>query len=129
MPIVTCFGETLWDVFPIYKKIGGAPLNVALRFHSLGIDTHIISRIGNDYMGHELLKYVSKNKLNTDEIQIDDQFKTGVVNVSLNEKGSASYEIEYPVAWDKIKLTNSNIDIVSSSDAFIFGSLACRDKV
>lgn len=129
MPRITCFGEVLWDVFPSHKKIGGAPLNVALRLHALGIDTHMISRIGNDDMGRELLKYINKNKLNTDEIQIDDQFKTGVVNVSLNQKGSASYEIEYPTAWDKIELTKTNVEIVRSSDAFIFGSLACRDKI
>ena len=129
MPKITCFGEVLWDVFPTYKKIGGAPLNVALRLDALGIDTQMISRIGNDEKGRELLHYINENELSTNGIQIDNKFKTGVVNVSLNEKGSASYKIEYPVAWDKIKLTNSNIDIVSSSDAFIFGSLACRDKV
>ena len=26
---VVCFGEALWDNFPDYKEIGGAPLNVA----------------------------------------------------------------------------------------------------
>jgi len=129
MPKVTCFGEVLWDVFPTHKKIGGAPLNVALRLQSLGINTHMISRIGNDDNGRDLLKYANENQLNTNEIQIDDHYKTGIVNVYLNEKGSASYKIEYPVAWDKIELTNANIEIVKSSDAFIFGSLACRDEV
>jgi len=31
----TCFGEVLWDVFPTHKKIGGAPLNVAVRLESM----------------------------------------------------------------------------------------------
>ena len=43
---VVCFGEVLWDVFPNHKKIGGAPLNVALRLHSFGADAAVISRIG-----------------------------------------------------------------------------------
>ncbi|MGB5941551.1 MAG: hypothetical protein WBG71_01590 [Leeuwenhoekiella sp.] len=30
------FGEVLFDVFPGHEKIGGAPLNVALRLQSLG---------------------------------------------------------------------------------------------
>lgn len=126
---VVCFGEVLWDVFPNYKKVGGAPLNVALRLQSLGINTHMISKIGDDENGNQLLQYINKNKLSTDEIQIDDNFKTGIVNISLNQSGSASYEIDYPVAWDKIDLTSSNIEIVKSSDALIFGSLACRDSV
>ena len=31
-----CYGEVLWDVFANDKKIGGAPLNVALRMQALG---------------------------------------------------------------------------------------------
>lgn len=126
---VVCFGEVLWDVFPNHKKVGGAPLNVALRLQSFGISTHMISKIGNDENGNQLLQFINDHNLNTDEIQIDDNFKTGVVNISLNQNGSATYEIDYPVAWDKIHLTNSNIEIVKSSDALIFGSLACRDSI
>ena len=35
MSKIVCFGEVLWDVFPTHKKIGGAPLNVAIRLKSL----------------------------------------------------------------------------------------------
>ena len=45
---VLCFGEALWDNFPNYNEIGGAPLNVALHLKKLGIDTQFISRIGDD---------------------------------------------------------------------------------
>jgi len=126
---VTCFGEVLWDVFPTHKKIGGAPLNVALRLQSFGINTHIISKTGNDKNGKELVQYIKENGLDTTAIQIDQLYKTGCVNVTLDESGSASYEIEHPVAWDKIEITNENVAIVKSSDAFVLGSLACRDEV
>ena len=53
---VICFGEVLYDVFPTHRKIGGAPLNVAIRMASLGINTKIISRVGNDEIGKELIK-------------------------------------------------------------------------
>ncbi len=129
MPIVTCFGEVLWDVFPTHKKIGGAPLNVALRLQSFNINTYIISRIGNDKNGNELLQYIKEEGLDTSSIQIDQLYKTGCVNVTLDNNGSASYEIEQPVAWDKIEVTDQFVEIVKSSDAFIFGSLACRDEI
>lgn len=125
---VVCYGEVLWDVFPNHKKIGGAPLNVALRLNSFGVQTTIISSIGNDQNGRELLKYTTNNKLDDAAIQINDQYETGWVHVTLDEKGSASYEIAYPVAWDKIELTENSIEKVKASDAFIFGSLACRDS-
>ena len=129
MPNVVCYGEVLWDVFPTHKKIGGAPLNVALRLNSFGINANIISSVGNDKNGRELLEYVTENNLDTSTIQISNQYQTGCVNVILDEKGSASYEITYPVAWDKIELTNHSIEYVKVSDAFIFGSLALRDNI
>ena len=126
---VVCYGEVLWDVFPTHKKVGGAPLNVALRLNSFGVNTTIISSIGNDQNGRELLNYASNNNLDTSTIQINEQYETGCVHVTLDEKGSASYEIAYPVAWDKIELTDNSIEKVKASDAFIFGSLACRDTI
>lgn len=124
-----CFGEVLWDIFPKYKNIGGAPLNVAIRLQSFGVNTRMISRIGNDKNGKELLQYINDNSVNTSNIQIDEIHKTGCVNVALDKSGSAFYEIEYPVAWDKIEITEKVVETVKSSDVFIFGSLACRDKI
>jgi fructokinase len=123
-----CFGEVLWDVFPTHKKIGGAPLNVALRMKSLGVDTTMISRIGNDEDGKGILSFINENGINTDLIQEGDEYKTGVVNVMINDKGNASYDILYPSAWDKIIETTSMDDKVSKADVFVYGSLACRDE-
>ncbi len=125
---IACFGEVLFDVFPTHRKIGGAPLNVGLRMASLGIDTQIISRIGQDKIGNELLDFVTQNGVNTGSIQIDETFATGEVLVQLDNKGSASYTINYPVAWDKIEATPEAKDVVVNADALVFGSLACRDN-
>lgn len=124
-----CFGEVLWDVFPTHKKIGGAPLNVALRMNSLGVATTIISRIGKDEDGDNLLSFLKDQNVSSDSIQVGEDYKTGVVNVMINEKGNASYDIMYPSSWDKITLTNEMIEKVSESDVFIFGSLICRDEI
>lgn len=125
---ITCFGEVLLDIFPKLQKIGGAPLNVATRLQSFKNKVSIISRIGNDDDGKKILKFLKTNKVNVEGIQMDSQFKTGTVKVTLDEKGSASYDIEYPVAWDKIELTEISKTITEASDAFIFGSLVTRDN-
>ena len=123
----TCFGEVLWDVFPTHKKIGGAPLNVALRLQSLDNQVAILSSVGNDESGRDLLDYIIQNGLDVSCIEISAKFKTGKVKVILNDKGSASYDIKYPRAWDNIKITQESINLVKQSDGFVFGSLAARD--
>ena len=55
-----CFGEVLWDIFPEGEKIGGAPLNVALRLKALGISTAIVGKVGRDLLGERLIKYVKE---------------------------------------------------------------------
>ena len=126
---IICFGEVLFDVFPTHRKIGGAPLNVALRMASLGINAQIISRVGNDKIGKELLHFIKENGVATDTIQVDENLSTGEVIVQLNDKGSASYTINYPVAWDKIEVTSVAKNAIANADAMVFGSLVCRHLV
>jgi fructokinase len=129
MAKITCFGEVLFDLFPTGKKLGGAPLNVAYRLNALGNEVQMISKIGLDTNGTELLNDLKQNQLDTSLIQTDDTLNTSVVQVTLNDKGSASYEIVYPCAWDRINLTKEALNTVAKADAFVFGSLVARDPV
>lgn len=125
-----CFGEVLWDVFPDHEKIGGAPLNVALRLNSFGDEkVAMISAVGKDDLGDQLIGYLNENKLTAEYIQVHNEHQTGKVNVTLDRKGSASYEIEYPVSWDYIELNAENINLAKQSKVFIYGSLICRNSV
>lgn len=127
MSKITCFGEVLWDVFPTHKKIGGAPLNVASRLQSFNHDVTMVSAIGQGESGSKIMQYLKDCGIDTSCVQVHNEYKTGKVKVMLNDKGSASYDIKYPRAWDKIRLTEINKKAVESSDAFVFGSLAARD--
>lgn len=123
------YGEVLWDVFEDKKKIGGAPLNVALRMKTLGCEVAMISCVGNDEDGKAILNHVKQLGLHTDAIMQSETFPTGLVKVTLDERGSATYEINYPSAWDKIVLNNQAETLVINADVLIYGSLVCRDKV
>jgi len=123
------YGEVLWDVFEDKKKIGGAPLNVALRMKTLGCEVAMISCVGNDEDGKAILNHVKQLGLQTDAIMQSETFPTGLVKVTLDERGSATYEINYPSAWDKIVLNNQAETLVINADVLIYGSLVCRDKV
>lgn len=130
MSNIVCFGEVLWDVFPTHKKMGGAPLNVALRLNSFGHNVKMISAIGKDENGKALIQHINETGLDTiTYIQRLTDYKTGEVKVMLNDKGSATYDIMSPRAWDKIELNEIYKDTVSKSNAFVFGSLITRDEV
>jgi len=128
MKKIVCFGEVLWDVFPNHEKIGGAPLNVASRLSSFNHNVTMLSAIGQDDYGNKLITYLKENNIKTDCIQVLHDYETGKVKVMLNNKGSASYDIKYPSAWDKISLTEASKAAVKNADAFIFGSLVARDE-
>ncbi|GAA3744314.1 carbohydrate kinase [Flavobacterium ginsengisoli] len=123
------YGEVLWDVFANEKKIGGAPLNVALRMKTLGCEVAMISCVGNDEDGKAIKSQIKELGLETDTIVVSQDFPTGLVNVTLNERGSATYEINYPAAWDKIVLNDLAKTTVAEADVLIYGSLVCRDTV
>lgn len=123
------YGEVLWDVFDNEKKIGGAPLNVALRMKTLGCDAAMISCVGNDEDGKIIIDTVKNLGLETDAIITSENFPTGLVNVTLDKNGSATYEIKYPSAWDNIILNDAARELISQADVLIYGSLVCRDQV
>ncbi|MEM6718702.1 MAG: carbohydrate kinase [Bacteroidota bacterium] len=127
MSNIVCYGEVLWDLFPQYKRIGGAPLNVALRLQSLHNQATLISAIGNDENGQGIEDYLVKNNSHTDFIQNKKEYATGNVQVSLDASGSASYSITENVAWDHIELTEEMITLVKNSDMFLYGTLVTRN--
>ena len=128
MSNIVCFGEVLWDVFPTHKTIGGAPLNVALRLQSFQNEVALISCLGDDKLGNELLLELQKHRISSLYIQKIKAYKTSTVAISLDKNGSASYFINHPCAWDNIQVNDKLNSLVKSSEAFIFGSLIARSN-
>ena len=123
---IVCFGEVLWDVYPDGKKLGGAPFNVSAHANKLGLKAHMISKVGNDPYGEEILEAIDAQGISTKYTQLDSTFDTGVVNVLLDENGKPSYDIKNPVAWDYIHINDENKTLLMKSAAFVYGSLVCR---
>lgn len=126
MKQLVCFGEVLWDMLPTGKKLGGAPLNVALRMQTFGYSIKVISSIGNDAAGNGIVAQMKMHNAATDHLQLSQNYASSEVLVSLNDAGSASYEIKMPCAWDDIQLLEKDIAVVKAADAFIYGSLVAR---
>ena len=116
---ISSFGEVLWDDFPGGKALGGAPLNVLVRLASFGADCSIISRRGRDADGEELLRQIAARNVAADLVQTDEEHATSLVKVLLKPDGSASYDIVYPCAWDKISATDAALARVAESDVLV----------
>ena len=127
-PIVVGMGEALWDVLPDGKKIGGAPANFAFHAGQAGMDSRVVSAVGNDALGEEALATLEGKGLNIEAVARVD-FPTGVVNVSLGEQGIPQYDICEGVAWDNIPFTPALANLARQAQAVCWGSLAQRNEV
>jgi fructokinase len=126
---VICFGEILWDILPEAKRPGGAPMNVAYHLQKLGVDSKIISRIGDDELGTALQDFVRNIGLDTETVQTDPEHETSAVIATINEAQEVSYEIVHPIAWDFIAWEPGFEQLLRKSQAFVFGSLASRNDI
>ena len=68
---IVCFGEILWDILPSGAVPGGAPMNVAYHLQKLGLTPGIITRVGIDEKGKQLIDLLTGNGISTDHIQLD----------------------------------------------------------
>lgn len=124
---VVIFGEMLWDCLPTGPVAGGAPMNVALNLHQLGLNSRLISAIGNDTDGKNLLEFLNSFEIPTDLIQTNVEHETSRVLVDNSDPENIRYTIVSPVAWDFIQWNEEMDQAVEDSDAFVFGSLGVRN--
>ncbi len=125
--IIVGMGEALWDCLPEGKKIGGAPANFAYHVSQFGFNSRVVSAVGNDSLGDEILQVLAEKKVNAQIDRVD--YPTGTVQVTLDQVGVPQYEIKEGVAWDNIPFTPALRDLALRTRAVCFGSLAQRSAV
>lgn len=124
---IVCYGEVLWDILPAGALPGGAPMNVAYHLHKLNRDVSVITKVGDDSHGRELLDIFSKWGIGTDHFSIDYAHPTGLVYAQLNKDHEMAYDIVYPSAWDFIEWDDSYATLMQQTDYLVFGSLIGRN--
>ncbi len=120
-------GEALWDVLPEGRKIGGAPANFAYHVSQFGFDTKVVSAVGDDKLGAELLSRFDDNGLQYEIQKVP--YPTGTVQVELDPNGVPMYDIKEGVAWDNIPFTPELEELAQNTRVVCFGSLAQRSVV
>ncbi len=123
------FGEVLFDVFPDGSRVlGGAPFNVAWHLQGFGCRPLLISRLGSDDAGRQVIEAMQQWGMSTDGIQIDERYPTGQVTVELVD-GQPEYEIVTDQAYDHIAAADALAALAGVETGFFYhGSLALRSE-
>ncbi len=125
---IIAYGEMLWDVLPNGRQPGGGPMNVAVHLNNFGIPTFLISKIGNDNLGEELLAFLKQKNVPVKFVQKGETHLTGVVKANITDAKEVIYKIVQPVAWDYIQYRSEMEELVSRADIFVYGSLITRQE-
>lgn len=125
---VVCYGEVLWDILPSGPLRGGAPMNVAYHLQKLKQNPALITKIGDDQYGKDLISPLEKDGV-TVKYEVDRAHPTGLVYATEGTNHEMTYDIVFPSAWDFIEWQKGYEDIVSAADYFVFGSLTSRNDV
>ena len=120
-------GEVLWDILPDGKKIGGAPANFAYHVSQFGLQSLVVSAIGDNALGQEIIGTFQDKGLNSLISTVP--YPTGTVQVELDMAGIPQYIIKEDVAWDYIPFTPELEALARNTCAACFGSLAQRSTV
>ena len=121
------FGEVLFDCFPDESTVlGGAPFNVAWHLQGFGKAPILVSRVGQDRRGQQVLQTMQQWGMTTDGVQTDDDRPTGTVQVSLDH-GQPRFDIVDYVAYDGIDSAAALQVLHNSSSPLLYhGTLAIR---
>jgi len=118
------FGEVLFDHFPDGEKVlGGAPFNVAWHLQALGDGPRLISRVGDDQPGREVLRTMQGWGMGTADVQIDGAHPTGQVAVEIVDD-EPHYRIVPDCAYDFIAAEA----VEPAAGVLYHGTLALRSQ-
>lgn len=126
---ITSIGEILFDIYPTYKRIGGAPFNFIYHIWKFTGKGKLISKIGKDNYGSELLSFLNKIGFDISAIQLDDKYPTGTVNVELDDNKTPTFIISPDTAYDNIELKNIINEFDQQTELLYFGTLAQRNRI
>ncbi|QDT25181.1 2-dehydro-3-deoxygluconokinase [Gimesia panareensis] len=127
LPLVIGLGELLWDCFGDDRRPGGAPANVAFQANQLGCRGTVVTRVGQDDLGRELLDFLKQQQLATDYVQVDENYPTGTVTVEFSDANDPQYTIHEQVAWDHLEFNDRLATLMGEAQAVCFGTLAQRE--
>lgn len=123
---IVAFGELVWDILPNGKILGGTPANLVFRCNSFNEQGFLLSRVGNDQLGNEAFDKLKELNISDDNVQVDNEFPTGTVQIILENNYEPRYIVTPEVAFDHIEFSAEALKLVRDADCLFYGLLPQR---
>jgi fructokinase len=123
-------GEVLFDVMPDGNSVlGGAPFNVAWHLEAFGLRPLMITRVGADEPGDEVVATMEAWGMDVSGVQRDDSHPTGRVQVELDD-GEPTFHILPDQAYDHLDPDRAVQLVTGEAFSLLYhGSLISRGEV
>jgi len=129
-------GETIYDIIfrqgqPVAARAGGSMLNTAVSLGRSGINTAMVTELGDDLAGRLILDFLDRNGVTTSCILPASGLKTPISLAFLDQEGNAHYSFYKQYPENRL---NVNWPDTEKGDIVLFGSfysldLAIREKI
>jgi len=137
MSKIICLGEVLIDMFstevgvtlekaPGFLPVsGGAPANVAIGLTRLGVDSALISKVGDDPFGRFLRDVLIGNRVDISQLKVDEGLRTTLAFISIRKDGERDFCF-YRNPGADMMLTAEEIseEFIKSARIFHYGSIS-----
>ncbi|KEZ49001.1 aminoimidazole riboside kinase [Metabacillus indicus] len=129
---IISLGEALIDFIPVdsenlvyQKSPGGAPANVAVGLARLGAPSSFLGKVGDDVLGTFLKETLQSFGVNTDQMLLTKEAKTGAVFVTLAEGGERSFDFYIDPSADRfLHEENLDVSLFAESKILHYGSIS-----
>lgn len=121
--MVYCIGNNNYDIFFEANNLtggspGGSMLNVAVSLGRMDVDVQLVTTIGNDSLGHMVLRFLKRNHTGTDFIQISSDRQTSLALAFLDEAKKPVYTF-----YGETKVAeNPSRPAMRAGDILLYGS-------
>ena len=102
-PTALVFGEMLFDCYAEGHFLGGAPLNFAWGLRQFGFSVGMVSAVGRDTLGAEILEFLQHADIDATHV-LTGNAPTGTARV-VQVDGEPQFTVQTNVAWDAIQLS------------------------
>ncbi|MGH8519666.1 MAG: 5-dehydro-2-deoxygluconokinase, partial [Panacagrimonas sp.] len=113
-------GSRLEDIATFAKSVGGCPANIAIGTARLGLESGLITRVGDEQMGRFVIEQMRREGVAVDGIKTDPQRLTALVLLAVEDEG-VSPMIFYRSDCADMALAEEDIDeaFVASARAVV----------
>ena len=134
---IICLGEVLIDMFctevgvplqkaPAFLPVpGGAPANVAIGLAKLGVDSALISKVGDDPFGRLLRSVLLQGQVDISQLKVDEDSRTTLAFISIRKDGERDFCFyRNPGADMMLSAEEISEEFIKSARIFHYGSIS-----